>query len=216
MFDLACIWQSGFVMDPNHNQRYGFVTAVNGFGLPAALASDLTVNVPFNAGAVPIYGGLTTTYVAPTPDAPAGTARVVGVIERLAWSGGVNDPIALDFYVSAANAGQLRALPLTSKAVSALGWWIADFDQESKKWFEQAFPKSPSRVKGKLYAPTKADIRLDVDTTSVLAPPSIEVTRVSLEVAPVGDATYVLHFAISGSQKLLKSWGLLSTPTAPM
>jgi hypothetical protein len=43
-YELDCDMSSGFVIDPNGHKRVGWVTALNGFGLPAdGLKADMTV-----------------------------------------------------------------------------------------------------------------------------------------------------------------------------
>ena len=49
--DLECSVSSGFVMDPNEHQRIGWVTTLDGFGLPTGgLKADLQVSDPLAAG----------------------------------------------------------------------------------------------------------------------------------------------------------------------
>lgn len=212
MFDLPCDWRAGFVMDPTKKQRLGYVTALNGLGLARPLASDITVYTPFNTGAAPTYSGLVG-YTAPSAGVPTGSCKCIGVVEHFSWNGGVKDPISLSFYVSAENAAQLRALRLSAKntAISELGWWIADYDQEVKKWFEAAFPKAPDRVSGKVNAPGKRDIRLHVVTDPEKVAPNIDVNvyRVHVEIVPTGTVQHTLHFASSDLKQLVKSWGLV-------
>ncbi len=43
--DFACNVSSGFLMDPNQHQRIGWVTKLDGFGLPiGGLTADLQVS----------------------------------------------------------------------------------------------------------------------------------------------------------------------------
>lgn len=212
MFNYPCNWKAGFVMDPLKKQRFGYVTGLKGFGLGEALAKDLTVYTPFNTGNAPTYTGLT--YTAPTADAPTGTANVVGVIDHLLWNGGVGDPISLSFYASQENAAQIKALQqltLKTTAIKSLGWWIADFDEETKEWFEQANPKAPDPVSGELNAPGGNDIRLHVANDPEKVAPNIDVNvyNVRIEIVPAGNALHCLHFASSSRKKVIKSWGLV-------
>ena len=122
-FEFACSKESGFVMDPNVHQRVGWVTALDGFGLPAGgLKADLTVSDPMTP---------------PKAGVPA-FKTVVGVLEKFSWAGGVNDPLNLDFYVSQENAFQVKALQqlaLKTLAVKAVNATVVDYDQETKAWF---------------------------------------------------------------------------------
>ena len=104
-FSYDCSKESGFVMDPNEHKRVGYVTDLTGLGLTAALTKDLTVNLPFKP-TYPQLGAKQGVNGGPS------TVKVVGVIENLTWTGGVGDPIALQFYVSQKNATRLKALPI--------------------------------------------------------------------------------------------------------
>jgi hypothetical protein len=82
-FEFDCNKSAGFVMDPNEHARVGWVTALDGFGLPAGgLAKDLQVSNPMT-----VTGG--------KPE----IMSVIGVLEKFTWAGGVGDPLKLDFYV---------------------------------------------------------------------------------------------------------------------
>jgi len=134
-FSYPCSMQSGFAMIPSQYQRVGYVTSLNGFGLGAPFAADLQVSVPFNTGAKPAFAGLQ--YIS---GSPAGSAKVVGVINSFSWNGGVSDAISLGFYVSQQNADQIKALltlTLKTTAIKSLAWWIVDYDTTAKMWFEK-------------------------------------------------------------------------------
>jgi hypothetical protein len=77
-FKYKCVVETGFTMDPREQKRFGYVTALSGFGLSAALVPDLTVYCPFNLGAAttPAYSGVT--YSGPSAGVPVATATVVG------------------------------------------------------------------------------------------------------------------------------------------
>lgn len=212
MFDYPCNWKAGFVMDPSKKQRFGYVTSLNGFGLAATLAQDLTVYTPYNADAAPTYTGLK--YTAASSTVPTPTAAVVGVMESFSWAGGVGDPISLSFYISQENASQIKALQqltLKTTSITSLGWWIADFDEEVKKWFEQSYPKAPTNVTGQINAPGKADIRLHVATDPEKVAPNIDVNvyNVNMEIVPAANQQCVLMFANSPTKNVIKGWGLV-------
>lgn len=186
-FDLECSVASGFVMAPNAHRRVGYVTALDGLGLPAGgLKPDLTVTRPVKGDRVP----------------------VVGVLERFSWAGGIGDVIRVNFYASQENAALLRALQqrtLQTAVVKKLSWWIADYDQETKAWFEQSYPLSPPSgiLAGKdkpalEVAPTPAQVR-SIDT---------DIYNVYFEVEPAANQAYDFHFADSATKQIVKSWGL--------
>lgn len=212
MFEYPCNWRAGFIPDPIKKQRIGYITALNGFGLTATLPTDLTVYSAFNAAAPPTYTGLT--YTAASEASPLPTVQVVGVMEHFSWSGGVGDPISVSFYVSQENAAQIKALQqltLKTTSISSLGWWLADFDEETKVWFEQAYPKTPVTVTGQINAPGKNDVRLHVATEPEKVAPNVDVNvyNVHIEIVPAANQQCVLAFANSATKNVVKGWGLV-------
>ena len=214
-FEYDCDKESGFVLDPNLPRRVGYLVALDGFGLPARLAANLQVHVPFNAGAVPSYKALNYTPLSAT--APQGLAKVVGVIERFRWSGGVGDAIMIDFYVSQENASQIRSLQqvaLKTTQVKALAWWIADYDLEVKKWFEQAYPLGTTgAVTGLIAGKDNPELNVDLNPVVVKDGIDVNVYKVSISVVPAGNLSYTLQFAASAQKRVAKAWGLaVGTP----
>ena len=215
-FEFSCDREYGFLADPNVHKRLGYLVGLEGLGLAKALAADLRAITPFDASFVPGYKTLA--YSAPRANAPSGTAKVVGVIANFSWAGGVGDPIEIDFYVSQDNALRIKALQQTAlktTAVKSLAWWMADYDQEAKKWFEQAYPVAATgAVSGVLAG--RENPRLNVDLTPVPVKDGIDVKvyKVSIAVAPAANLTQSLCFANSAQKKQLKSWGLVVGPHA--
>jgi hypothetical protein len=209
-YQYSCTVAAGFVMDPNAHQRYGFVTSLGMLGPSGSLARDQQVSVPFNSSA-PTFADLQ--YKAGTSKTPMGSASVVGVIEKFSWNGGVGDPITLDFYVSQQNATKIKTSQqqvLTTTKISSLAWWIADYDQQVKQWFEQAFPQ-----RGSISGIIKGG--LNVDLAGMKTGGSVMVYKVSLTVAPAANMQYALQFANSSTQKVAKTWGLVvGTLAAPV
>ena len=210
-FEYDCSREAGFVMDPNEQRRFGYVTALNGFGLPKTLDADLQVHLPFNKGEMPSFRALK--YIGPNAKTPMATAKVVGVLDQFNWAGGVGDPIRLEFYVSQENAMQIMALQqraLKTTDIKALGWWIADYDQEDKKWFEQAHPVSiTGAITGHINGKDNSELEVDLNPTLVKTNVDVNVYKVKLAVVPAGNYKYNLHFASSNDQKVIRSWGVL-------
>jgi len=206
-FRFECDKEAGFVPDPNAHRRFGYVLALNGFGLPKPLATDLQVTVPFNSGEAPRFSA----YIAPADDQPLGTAEVVGVIETFEWNGGVGDPIKLDFYVSQENAMQSKALQqmaLKTTAIKALAWWIADYDQEAMRWYEAAYPLGTG-ITGMITGKESPELNVDLSPVAVKDGIDVNAYKVSLQVVPAANKQYSLHFANSAQGKVVKSWGLV-------
>lgn len=208
MFNLSCDWKSGFVMDPLKKQRVGYLTKLEGI-VDLKPTPDITVFSPFNEE--PSFKGLVKS---------AGTASassimkvdVVGVIDNLSWGGGVGDPICISAYVSQQTAQQIQVkqqATLKSTAVSSLVWWIGNYDEEMKKWFEEAHPIADTGITGQINA-QGSDVRLAVanEPTKVASNIDVNVFSLYFEVVPAADATYDLHFATSNTMKFVKAWGL--------
>lgn len=209
-FEYECNKEAGFVMDPNVHARFGYITALNGFGLAATLPADLQVHIPFNTGAAPTFAGLQ--YTAPSATAPVGVAKVVGVIEKFSWAGGVGDPIHVEFYVSQENATQIKSLQqlaLKTTSVKSLAWWLADYDQEVKKWFEQAYPLGTGSITGLINGKDNPALDVDLNPQKVKDGIDVNVYKVTVEVVPAANLQYTLHFANSDQKKVIKSWGLV-------
>lgn len=214
MFDLPCNWRAGFVMDPTQKQRFGYITSLDGFGLSAALDLDITVYTPYNVGANPTYAGLGSNYTASTEDNPISTCKVVGILEQFSWNGGVGDPMSFSLYMSQENATKIKALQqmtLKTTTIKKLGFWVGNYDEEVKKWYEEAYPKAPTELTGQLNAPGKNDIRLAVANEPVKVAPNIDVNvfNVFLEMVPAANQQHTIHFASSDQKKVVKGWGLV-------
>jgi hypothetical protein len=221
-FEFECDKAAGFVMDSNTHPRVGYVTALDGFGLSQTLSRDLQVQVTNITGAKPSVPSLEYT-AGSGADTPAG-AKFVGVIEKFSWNGGAGNPIKLDFYVSLRNAMVIKALqpfplqpfPLQATAIASLAWWIVDYEQETKKWFEQSYPLGPSHAIAGIIGGT-GNTALNVDLTPVPVKDGIGVNvyKVSIAVAPAPNKQYTLYFADSSQKNVVKSWGLLAgTPAS--
>jgi hypothetical protein len=203
-YNFQCDWKSGFVMDPTKKQRVGYLTAFKGLDLGEFLKPDITVYTPYNAGA-PAYSKL-----AVAED----KVTVVGVLESFSWGGGVGDPVCISAYISAENAFELKAklkMTLKTTKVTNLGWWLGNFDEETKEWFEESFPKAPEEITGQVNAPGKTDIRIMVADEATKVAPNIDANVYNLyfEVVPATNQTADFHFATSKAKQFIKRWGLV-------
>jgi len=188
-YNYACELAYGFIQNPNEHQRVGYVTEFEGLGLSQALKADLTVTNPQTAANV----------------------TVVGVIQEFVWSGGVADPLQFQLYVSQENAAQLKMLQesvLTTTKVSALNYLIIDYDQETKRWFTQAAPVQP--VSGIVPGGSNPDLNVDLTPVAPAEGVDVYVYKVSVQVAPGGNQSYVLTFANSSTTPLAKAWGVVT------
>jgi hypothetical protein len=203
--DLPCAWKSGFVMNPSEKQRVGYLVAFEGLNMGEYLKQDIDVFTPYN-NSESEYGEVTV-------DTENTKVTVVGVLDHFSFGGGVGDPLTISAYISAENAQVLSAkmkTTLDTTIVSKLAWWIVNFDEENKIWFEEAYPKDPTTVKGQLNAPGGSAVRLHVAAEPTKVAPNIDVNvyNISFEVIPAADATFNFHFASSSKTKFVKNWGL--------
>ena len=211
-FEYECDKSAGFVMDPNQHRRVGYVTSLDGFGLPVRLATDLRVTVPSNAGARTAFTDLQY-----RSGASMGSANVVGVIEKFSWNGGVGDAIKLEFYASQENASQIKALQqqaMKTTTIKQLGWWIGGYDQETKLWFEQSYP-ADGKVAGLLQGTHEPALDVDLNPVTVKDGIDVNVYKITLAVVPAANHAYSLQFANSSARKVVKTWGLAVASRLP-
>jgi len=216
-FAYECDRATGFGLAPNSDLRFGYITRLDGFGLAQPATPDLTVAVPYSGQ--PRYSGITIKQPAAAGQPRA--ASVVGVLESFSWPGGVGDPITVNFWCSQQNAAAVKTVQqaaLKTTAVRALGWWIVNYDQASKQWFEQSYPVSAPTVAGVIAG--KGNPELNVDLTGAPVGDGIDVMvyKVSLSVQPTANQQFVLEFANSAAQLTAKPWGLVTgtLPASPV
>ena len=209
-YSLDCDWRAGFIMDPQKKQRVGYLLTLDGFGLNGPLAQDIQVFAPYNA-AVADYTD-TSQLVIDTSITP-NKITCTGVIESWSWGGGVGDPISISAYISSENAQQIKAkqqTTLTTTQIKKLAWWLVNFDEENKAWYEECYPKDPTHVTGQLNAPGGKDVRLHCadEPTKVSSNVDVNVVRVSFEIVPAANSTYVIGMGINSKTKHVNAWGL--------
>lgn len=201
-FEYECNKSSGFVMDPNQHKCVGYITSLGGFSMPGGLAQDLKVSPPFNRQ-------ITYTNV---QSSGVGTIQVVGVLEKFSWAGGVGNALQFDFWVSQANAFQIKSLQQTtlkSTIVDPLGWWIADYDHETKTWYEKCFPMSTATITGTLADKDNPELNVDVKGEPAKDGIDVMVSKISMNVVPGANRVYSLQVATSSTRKATKQWGLV-------
>jgi hypothetical protein len=203
-FDAA----SEFAPNPNVQQPFGYITSLAAAAGPETpLQADLRVPTAWN-GPSPSYPGVTITH---GPSSPLSTVAVVGVIEKFAWNGGVGNPLTIDFLVSQENAQQLKLLQqqvITTIAVNNLGWWIGNYDQETKQWYEQSYPASQRTVNGVVQGNDRPELSVSLTATPVTGHGGPSVYAVSISVVPVAGVQYSLMFATSPTLRTVRPWGL--------
>jgi hypothetical protein len=48
-----------------------------------------------------------------------------------------------------------------------MGWWIADYDQEAKQWFEQSYPVGEPAIKGLIAGKDNPEFSVDLSPVAV-------------------------------------------------
>ncbi|MEN9796403.1 MAG: hypothetical protein RL653_99 [Pseudomonadota bacterium] len=204
--NLSCAWRDGFVMDPSKKQRVGYLVYMEGLNLGEYLKQDVEVFSPFTHAEAPAYGEV-------TMDRSTGKLTCVGVIESFSFAGGVGDPVCISAYISAQNAEVLAAKLKTTvdtNTVKKLAWWICNFDEENKVWYEEAYPLDPTIVNGQINASGGGSLKITVSPEAEKVASNIDsnVYNLYLEVIPAANSTFAFHFATSSKTKYARNWGL--------
>lgn len=203
--ELQCDWNAGFVMKPNETPRVGYLLNFEGLNMPGFLKKDIEVFTP--------YENPSLEYTSIRSVKNGAKIKCVGIIDKYEFGGGVGDPICISAYISAENAQALASKQkstLDTTLVKALTWWICNYDQDNKAWYEEAYPKSPTVVRGQLNAPggTKVRLTIDANPTKISDSLDLNVYRLYFEVIPSADGVFLFHFASTSKTKYIKGWGL--------
>jgi hypothetical protein len=205
-YEYACDKSSGFVPNPNEHKRVGYLTDFSGLGLTTALSRDLTVYTPYNAAKTYAQAVVT------KQSNQLSKMNVVGVIDKFEWDGGVGGSLKISAWMSQQNAFLIKSaqqLALKTTAVKSLGYWIIDYDQETKVWYEKSFPKTPTLLTGIIGPKDNPDLNVDLNGAPAKDGINVMVYRVSFSLAPAANQAYSLYFANSSTKSAVKNWGLV-------
>jgi hypothetical protein len=207
-YSFPCNWQAAIMNDPVKPHQVGYLTEFNGIGLAAPLASDLNVQCPFNNVTAPLYQGLGLGSV--VKDGPI-VGSIVAALQNVSWAGGIGDTFSFNCYMSQQNAVQLKTLQeqtLRTTSIYKIGWWVTNFDPQSKLWFEGLYPMSPANPGAKMNVVGQS-ARLNVSLIPVQVAPNVDIYlyNVSFEIAPWPGIPAIIHVATSVSQQAERSWG---------
>jgi hypothetical protein len=206
-FDYSCNWQAGFAPPLRPSGRIGYITDFAGIGLPVPLIKDLTVPCAWNGATAPAY----------SPVAPSnGRVNVVGILDRFDWSGVATDPMTFSAYVSTENSTLLTSIETprpSSAGITALGFWIVQYDPGTKAWFEQAYPSSPLRFPGQLPASANSVTVAD-EPVKIASIDDVGVWKITFVVVPLANQATTLRFASSPTAFTTASFGV-ATPAPP-
>jgi len=199
--NYPCDWKAGFVMDASKKQRVGYLTAFTGLGTQVgALAQDIEVWSPY--GATPTYAGVAIA---------AEKVKCVGIIQSVDYGGGVGDPYGFNVYISGNNAQKLNAAmknTFDSTTISVCNWWVGNFDEEEKAWYEEVYPKN-NDMKGMLNAQGK-NMKIAVDSVGVKVNSNVDVKVFSwyFEIVPAANVLTDVLYAVGVKKNSVKHWGL--------
>ncbi|MEE2902056.1 MAG: hypothetical protein VYC39_06980 [Myxococcota bacterium] len=202
--NYSCDWKSGFIPDPTNKGLHGYLIDFEGLDMDGFLKRDIEVFHPFQGEAAFEDGA--------GGDDPK--LECTGVIDSFSFAGGVGDPVAISCYISAENAemlqGKMKASLSTNK-VTKLSWWIIDFDEENKAWYEKCYPKEPTEVNGQLNATMGGRgnaITIAAQATKISPTLDTNVYNLYFEVIPAANSTFTFHMATSTKTKAVRNWGL--------
>ncbi len=196
-----CDWKSGFAMDPSRKQRVGYLTAFTGLGSQVqALAQDMEIFTPY--GAAPTYPGIAIA---------AERVKCVGIIESVEYGGGVGDPYGFNVYISGNNSSKLAAAmknSFDSTTITKCDWWIGNFDEEEKAWYEEVYPKN-NDMKGMLNA-QGSNLKIQVDSVGVKIDATLDVKVFSwfFEIVPAANILTDVLYAVGVKKNSVRHWGL--------
>jgi hypothetical protein len=208
-------------MDPAQKGRVGYLVKLEGFGLDQSLSADpgpgIEVFTPFNSAAAPKYSKIALANHDMTSGdktiAGPKTVKVLGAMESYTYGGGVGDAICISAYISSEAQALIKgklALSLSTTKITCFEYWVINYDEENKVWYEEAFPLGDGSLTGMLNAPGGKDVRLHVgdEATKIHANVDVNVYSLYFEVVPAANKTHDLGFASSSKTPYAKAWGL--------
>lgn len=199
MYSVTCNSKNAFMTNPPQ-QCVGYVTDFNGLGMSAALAKDLTVYCP---ALTPVY--------TPIGVPVTNKVNVTAVLESFSWTGNKMDALSFNCLMSTQNTNQLRMVQQTglkNTSISALGWWVVNYDMQRQQWFEMDYPTAPEKPGGHLLT-QGSNVNLSIGSTPVAIAQGINVYNISFQILPPNQMVDIL-WATSSTTKVMLAWGMLT------
>jgi hypothetical protein len=99
------------------------------------------------------------------------------------------------------------ARPLTNTKLK-LAWYIIDFDEDSKNWYEAAFVKQPAQAEANIDS-AGGELQIFIANEPTKASETLDINLFAFEfqVVPADGKNAKVEFATGPSQKLVKQWG---------
>ncbi|PTL80732.1 hypothetical protein [Vitiosangium sp. GDMCC 1.1324] len=193
--NFSCKWQFGFSVRSELKGTVGYLLDWSGCG-GLNLKRNIEVWNPFSNSGQKVVSGR--------------TIKCIGLIDYFRYAAGPTDPICIKAYVSKETASDIRsrlARPLTNPRLK-LAWYIIDFDEADKLWFEAAYLKSPKTAEASLDS-TGGDLQIFVDNhhTRISDTLDIAVFGFEFQVVPADKKKCTLEFATGSKLRLVKQWG---------
>ena len=193
--DYDCNFRFAFNLRSEAKSTVGYLLMCTGLG-GLRLQKDIQVWNPFDGP------GQNDSYRSTKIDC-------IGLIESFRFPGGENDPIRIVSYVSKGTAADVRSRlssPLTNLKLK-LSWYIIDFDNEAKVWYDAAFVKDASGTDANLSSRGgKLQIFIENKPEKITEALDVGVYRFELEVLPADGSSTTLEFASGPQQKLVRRW----------
>jgi hypothetical protein len=204
---FSCDWRSGFAPNPQNTTRVGYLTKFTAAdGKIATLDADISVYTGFSG--TPEYSGIS---IADSK------VTCVGIISSIYTKGGAGDPIDVEVYISGANSTKLltaTANPLANTDISSLDFWVGNFDQEQKKWYDEYHP-TEGAVKamfnssgGSNGTPKSVACYPDKTGEFISTNSDVKVYKWSFTIVPAANLLTKFTFAPGLSKKSVRPWGL--------
>jgi len=213
MTDVALDYElnksDAFQVNPNQHNRAGYITNLRGFGLAAPLVfkADIKCYCGFNQSA-PTYPNIT--MIQQGSQTSLAIVQVVAILEKFSWGGGTHMPLHFEMLMSQENAKMLKdsqQATLTTTRVDEFGWWIFDYDQEKKCWFEQSYPLSKPTFRGHCVPRDNPVLDVNLQGESVVEGTDQLMYKVIMDIGPGMDDLYGIFHANSVMSKQNKPWG---------
>lgn len=190
-----CDWRFAINLISSRKGTCGYLLAFAGLG-GLSLKQDIEVWNPFDGAGQTVVSGA--------------TIKCIGLIDTLHYEGDATDPIRIKCYVSKGTQSELRSKlsrPLTNTKLK-LAFYVIDFDEDSKKWYEAVFAKEPKQADVSIDS-EGGTLQMFIASTATKASDTLDLNLFAFEfqVVPQDAKSVNLEFATGPTQRLIKCWG---------
>jgi hypothetical protein len=170
--------------DPNSHARIGSLSAFSLNSKP--LAADITAYT-----------------------SPGTQAKVVGLVEKVEWNGGMGDMIKVEAYVSQENAVLIKSLQQSTLKTTTIDFTVAiqDYDQQAKGWYAQM--QAGGTLHGMIGPKDNPELNVDLSPASLSKSVNAKFYKVTFSAAPVANKQAMLTMCSAKTKCAVKPWGLV-------